>query len=433
MAKIVVMPKLGLVMTAGTIVTWLKSVGDPVTEGEPLFDVETEKLTNTIEAPASGTLLRILVDAGSKVPCFTPVGVIGAVGEDISALLAQSAEESGGAGAAQAENQTPAGPEQPAAALDQPAGRVVASPAARRLAKELGVDLALVTGTGPKGRISEEDVRAFHTAAASPVPKATPLAAKLAAEQGISLSDVPAQGRITAADVADQCPPPDEGETVPMTGMRRTIAENMCNSHLTSPTVTYHIHVDMSAAGKLREALRQAGIKVSYTDLLVQVTAQALRQFPVVNSSVTDQSIRYHSHINIGVAVALEQGLLVPNIPDADKKGLREISAMLRQLSAAARSGTLSMDRLQGGTFTISNLGMYGMERFTPIINQPEVAILGVNAIEEQVVALHGQAVIRPMMGLSLTADHRAIDGAVAAQFLQRIKALLETPALLLA
>ena len=148
---------------------------------------------------------------------------------------------------------------------------------------------------------------------------------------------------------------------------------------------------------------------------------------------MTDQSIRYHSHINIGVAVALEQGLLVPNIPDADKKGLREISAMLRQLSAAARSGTLSMDRLQGGTFTISNLGMYGMERFTPIINQPEVAILGVNAIEEQVVALHGQAVIRPMMGLSLTADHRAIDGAVAAQFLQRIKALLETPALLLA
>lgn len=433
MAKVVVMPKLGLVMTAGTIMEWRKSVGDTVTEGESLFDVETEKLTNTIEAPASGTLLQILVEAGNKVPCFTPVGVIGAVGEDISELLADATEESTPDEGRQAV--APPATAEPVADRPAPAGRVVASPAAKKLAKELGVDLAQVTGTGPKGRISEEDVRAFHTSASQTAsgPKTTPLAAKLAAEQGVELADVSAQGRITAADVAGQIPPAEDGEAVPMTGMRRAIAENMRNSHLTSPTVTYHIHVDMSAAGQLREALRQGGIKVSYTDLLVQVVAQALREFPVVNSSVVDQSIQYHNHINIGVAVALEQGLLVPNISDADKKGLREISAMLRQLAAAARNGTISMDRLQGGTFTISNLGMYGMERFTPIINQPEAAILGVNAIEEQVVAVNGQAAIRPMMGLSLTADHRVIDGAVAAQFLQRIKTLLETPALLLA
>ena len=218
-----------------------------------------------------------------------------------------------------------------------------------------------------------------------------------------------------------------------MSGMRKAIARNMQASHMTSPTVTYQISVEMDAMRAYRAQLKENDIKVSYTDLLVKFVSKALTEFPLLNCSIEGDELIMKNYVNMGVAVALENGLVVPNIPNADKKGLAQISAELKELSEAARSGNLSGDKLTGGTFTITNLGMYGIESFSPIINQPEVAILGVNAMEEKVVVRKGEQVIRLMMTLSLTADHRAVDGAVAAQFLHRVKTLLENPALMLA
>ena len=218
-----------------------------------------------------------------------------------------------------------------------------------------------------------------------------------------------------------------------MNGMRKAIAKNMLNSHMTSPTVTANLSVDMSAMKAYREQLKAKEIKVSYTDLLVKFVAKALTEFPLLNCSVEDNKIVYKHYVNMGVAVALDNGLLVPNIADADRKSLTEISAEVKELAKLAREGKLPPEKLRGGTFTITNLGMYGIESFTPIINQPEVAILGVNTMEDKVVVRNGEMVIRPMMNLSLTADHRVVDGSVAAQFLQRVKSLLENPALMLA
>ena len=252
---------------------------------------------------------------------------------------------------------------------------------------------------------------------------------------------MPAHGRVLAADILaavqkGASAPAEEKpreETVPMNGMRKAIARNMLNSHMTSPTVTFNLGVDMTELKKLREQLKSEDIKVSYTDILVKVVAVALTEFPLLNCSVEDNKIIYKHYVNMGVAVALDNGLVVPNVPDADKKSLTEISAEVKELAKLAREGGLPMDRLTGGTFTITNLGMYGIESFSPIINQPEVAILGVNTMEDKVVVVDGEICVRPIMNLSLTADHRVVDGSVAAQFLQRIKKLMEKPALLLA
>ena len=446
MAKVIVMPKLGLTMTEGTVSKWLKKEGDAVKEGEPLFEVETDKLTNTIEASASGTLLKIAVAEGGTAKCLDPVAVIGEAGEDASALLGGAAPA-----AAPAASAAPAAAAAPAASAPAraPGERVLASPAAKKLAKELGIDIALVPGTGPRGRVTEEDVKNYKPAAPTPAPaapeepkvKASPLAAKVAADIGLDLKDVPAHGRVLAADILAAVQkggsaPAEAGpreEAVPMNGMRKAIARNMLNSHMTSPTVTFNLGIDMTELKRLREQLKGEEIKVSYTDILVKVVARALTEFPLLNCSVEDNKIIYKHYVNMGVAVALENGLVVPNVRDADKKSLTEISAEVKELASLAREGKLPMDALTGGTFTITNLGMYGIESFSPIINQPEVAILGVNTMEDKVVVVDGEICVRPIMNLSLTADHRVIDGSVAAQFLQRVKKLMEKPALLLA
>ena len=444
MAKVIVMPKLGLTMTEGTVSKWLKHEGDAVKEGEPLFEVETDKLTNTIEASASGTLLKIAVAEGGTAKCLDPVAVIGEAGEDVSALIGVIPAAGAAAPAPAAAAAAPAAPAR------APGERVLASPAAKKLAKELGIDIALVPGTGPKGRITEEDVKNYKPAEAAPAApaapeepkvKASPLAAKVAADIGLDLKDVPAHGRVLAADILAAVQkggsaPAEAGpreEAVPMNGMRKAIARNMLNSHMTSPTVTFNLGIDMTELKRLREQLKVEEIKVSYTDILVKVVARALTEFPLLNCSVEDNKIIYKHYVNMGVAVALDNGLVVPNVRDADKKSLTEISAEVKELATLARKGGLPMDRLTGGTFTITNLGMYGIESFTPIINQPEVAILGVNTMEDKVVVVDGEICVRPIMNLSLTADHRVIDGSVAAQFLQRVKKLMEKPALLLA
>ena len=447
MAKVIVMPKLGLTMTEGTVSKWLKHEGDAVKEGEPLFEVETDKLTNTIEASASGTLLKIAVAEGGTAKCLDPVAVIGEAGEDVSALIGVIPAAGAAAPAPAAPASAAAAPAAPARA---PGERVLASPAAKKLAKELNIDISLVPGTGPKGRVTEEDVKNYKPAEAAPAApaapeepkvKASPLAAKVAADIGLDLKDVPAHGRVLAADILAAVQkggsaPAEAGpreEAVPMNGMRKAIARNMLNSHMTSPTVTFNLGIDMTELKRLREQLKGEEIKVSYTDILVKVVARALTEFPLLNCSVEDNKIIYKHYVNMGVAVALDNGLVVPNVRDADKKSLTEISAEVKELATLARKGGLPMDRLTGGTFTITNLGMYGIESFTPIINQPEVAILGVNTMEDKVVVVDGEICVRPIMNLSLTADHRVIDGSVAAQFLQRVKKLMEKPALLLA
>ncbi len=437
MAKVVVMPKLGLTMTEGTVSKWLKKVGDAVNEGEPLFEVETDKLTNTIEASASGVLRHIFAHDGATVPVLDKIAIIAAADEDIGALLG-AAEPPKVAEAPAASGQTAVAP--PA----KPAGgRVVATPVAKKLAKEMGIDISLVRGTGPNGRITEEDVKNYKPAPAAQeeqTVKASPLAAKVAADLGIDLTELGGHGRVLAEDILkylestrEKGEEPRREESVPMNGMRKAIARNMLNSHMTSPTVTFNLSVDMSRMKLYREQLKANDIKVSYTDLLVKFVAKALTEFPLLNCSIEDNNIIYKHYVNMGVAVALENGLVVPNVRDADKKSLTDISAEIKELAKLAREGGLPMEKLRGGTFTITNLGMYGIESFTPIINQPEVAILGVTTMEDRVVVRNGEMVIRPMMTLSLTADHRAVDGSVAAEFLKRVKTLLENPALILA
>ena len=431
MAAFINMPKLGMTMEEGTVTRWLKNEGDAVKRGEAVFELESDKLANSAEAPVDGILRKILIPVGGTVPILAHVGIIAGADEDIAPLLA----EAGGAPAAE---EAPAASAAPAAVSAAPKadGRITATPRAKKIAKELGIDLAdIQTATGWHGMICEKDVRAYQPA---PAVKTSPLAKKAAEALGIDLRDIKKDGRVLAADLLaylerEGAAPAAAEERRPMNGMRKAIARNMLSSHMTSPTVTYQISVEMDAMRDYRAQLAENGLKVSYTDLLVKFVAKALTEHPLLNCSIDGEELVLKKYVNMGVAVALEGGLVVPNIPNADKKGLAQISAELKELSEAARNGALTADKLTGGTFTITNLGMYGIESFSPIINQPEVAILGVNAMEEKLVIRKGEQVIRLMMTISLTADHRAVDGAVAAQFLHRVKQLLENPALMLA
>ena len=419
MAHEVIMPKLGMTMIEGKLIKWLKQEGDPIKLGDPVFELETDKLTNTAEAMYEGTLLKILGTEGETYPCFALLGVVGKPGEDISEILAKN----GG---------TPA--DEPVVPVRR-TGRIIASPAARKLAKDNDIELALVSPTGPNGRIVLRDVESFIKSGAAPAVKASGLAKKMAADIGVDISSVPASGRVMAADVqkfAASFASEQLEERVPMNGMRATIARRMSESQAMSPTVNYVIAADTTALREMKRSLADAGVSVSYTDLIVKIVAKTLPEFPNLNCSIDGGDIVYKRYVNMGIAVALDDGLLVPVVKNAHLRGLAEISAEVKSLAAAAREGRITPDALSGGTFTISNLGMYGIESFTPIINQPEVAILGVNAIQDTVVAVDGAPCVRPIMKLSLTADHRAADGAVAAAFLAKVKKVIEKPALLL-
>ena len=440
MATELLMPKLGLTMTEGTIDEWKKKEGDSVAKGEIIYSVATDKLTNDVEADCDGILLKILVKEGDTVPCKTVVGYVGAAGESVP----QGGTAATGAAVSATVDAAPAAECCCAKAAERPAGDyVLATPYAKKLAKEKGFDIAQIPATGYKGVIVSRDVNGFKPCAAPAEEKgvkASPLAAKVAADLGIDLNQVNAHGRVLAEDILaylknsrEVGAAPEREEVKPMNGMRKAIARNMQNSHMTSPTVTFNLGIDMTAMKAYREQLKSNDIKVSYTDLLVKFVAKALTEYPLLNCSIDGNNIIYKNYVNMGVAVALDNGLVVPNVADADKKSLTEISAEVKELATLARAGKLPPEKLQGGTFTITNLGMYGIESFSPIINQPEVAILGVNTMEDKVVVRNGEMVIRPIMNLSLTADHRVVDGSVAAQFLQRVKSLMENPALMLA
>nr|WP_300090346.1 dihydrolipoamide acetyltransferase family protein [Sedimentibacter sp.] len=431
MAEYIVMPKMGLTMTEGFLTNWKKSEGDMINSGDTLFDVETDKLTNSYEAKSSGILRKIIVREGT-VKVLEPVAVIGDADEDISALLAQS-----GSSVPVPENKadvkTPsmAPSETPAAA-----GRIKISPRAKKIAQDLGVDISSVSGTGPGGAITEDDIKAF---AEKNVNKKISPAAAIAAEQlNVDTNQIQKETRIMKDDVIKfkldeelmkYASPMETRKT--MTTMRKVIAKRMHESVQTSPTVNYNLKVDTTAMKQLKDDLKDA-VKLSYTDILVKIVSMVLLEHPLLNSSVDGNEIITRNYVNMGVAVALPEGLLVPVVKYANVKGLKDISKEIKDMGQKAKNNELTADELTGGTFTITNIGMFGIESFTPIINQPEVAILGVNTIEEEARVVEGEIKIKPMMNLSLTADHRVVDGAVAASFMAKLKQYIEKPGMLL-
>lgn len=419
MADYIVMPKLGLTMTEGTIRDWQVKEGDAISVGDLIFEIETDKITKTFESPQAGVLLKILVPEGT-VKVQDPVGIIGVEGEDFAGLLKDAPAQAADAPEA----------EKPAAVAAKPAakaagGKVKISPKARKRAEELGIDYRTITGTGPGGVISADDVEQ-----AAKAPKATPMAAVTAEQLGVDLKDIPADGRIRKDDVERFARPADAPERESMSRMRQIISDRMKESQNISAPVNFTVSADMTEVTRLRESLK-ATKKVSFNDILVLLISRTLKDYPLLNASAEGNEIVYHNAVHMGIAVAVEGGLMVPVLQNADTKTLSQIADETAELAAGCRDMSIDPDLLEGSTFSVTNLGMFGMEAFTPIINQPNLAILGINAIQKKPVVVEDEIVIRPMMNLSLTADHRIVDGAVAAQFLKTLVERIEQPALL--
>ena len=419
------MPQLGLTMTEGTVTKWFKAVGDTVAVGEVLVEVATDKITNQLEANLAGVLLEIIVDEGATAPVQAVIAIIGQPGEKVATATKTTPEVTELLQTTVTEAAEASDAYTPAVRID---GRIKASPYAKKLAAAQGIDLSVVTGTGPTGRIVERDIREYAMQAPT---KASPLAVKVAAEHQVNLAEIQKETRIMKADVLAAVKPATVAK--PLVGIRKVIAERMALSWNTAPHVHLTVEVDMTAVLGLKENLvRATGQKASVTELVVKCAAYALREMPVVNSSLMDNRIVLHEAVNIGIAVALDDGLIVPVVRNADQKNLSQLREAIVSLGGKARSGKLSPDEISGGTFTVTNLGMFGTDHFTPVINPPESAILGVCRIVEKPVVLAGTIVTRPMSNFILGFDHRLIDGAVGAKFMARLRKLLENPSLLI-
>ena len=420
----VIMPALGVAQQTGTLLKWLKKEGESVSKGEPLMEIETDKATVEIEAPASGILTQVTAQPGDEVPVGNRIALILAPGESPTAETPQSPHSqnsSAGSGPLPKGEGKSGGVEKPAAAALPPlpkgegrgegrtvastsvrpnnpsrasiAGRILASPAAKRIAREQGVQLATLQGSGPEGSILVRDI--LHATA----------------------TEAAQANDISAAS-----------EALPLSTMCRIVGERMVQSKLTTPHFYISMEIDMSAIGKLRREWRQRGDQVipSINDFILLACARALKQFPAVNSSYAGQGIVFNNNINLGMAVALEEGLVVPVIRDADQLTLLEVNGRARDLIDKAQKKKLFPLDYEGGTFTVSNLGMLGVDSFVAIINPPQCAILATGRVAPRVVAEEDMLAIKSMMTATLSADHRIIDGAVGARFLQRIKKLLE-------
>jgi pyruvate dehydrogenase E2 component (dihydrolipoamide acetyltransferase) len=414
MSSQVTLPRLGQGMESGTIVRWLKAEGDTVEKGEPLYELDTEKVTQEVEADASGTLLKILAGEGKEIEVGKAIAVIGEEGEEVPAEppepKAEAAAEpktEAAAEPAEAHAEEPeAEPEPEPVARSENGGRVKASPLARRIARERGIDLASLSGTGPEGRIVAEDVERAEKAAAPPaVPKAAP------------------------------APPPGEVEAVPLTGIRKAIARRMTEAW-EAPAFQITMTADMTAAIRLREALverqSEGDAKPTYSDILTKVCAVALMRHRAVNAVFAGDEVHLLPTADVGIAVAVPNGLLVPVLRRCETKTVPQLANERAELVARTREGKLRQEDLEGGTFTISNLGMYGVERFVAVLNPPQAAILAVGAIEERAVVREGELAARPVLEMTLTCDHRAVDGATASEFLRTVKQFLEEPGLAL-
>ena len=469
MAKEITMPQMGFDMTEGTIANWLKAEGDSIKKGEPVAEIETDKTTIQIESFDSGVLLKILAPAGAKVPVGQPIALVGQPGEAAPA-------PADGSSAVVTPAAVPVQAESPAA----PAAEVKATPIAQRIAAELGVDLALVKGTGPDGQIRREDVESYAqtmktgSAPASPAVVTTgrivasPAARRLAEQRGVDLRLVKGSGpdgRIVLEDVekfaasapaavsasapavvpvappAPAVAPQAAPQVLPRTAagvrkalsrMRQTIAQRMTESKTTTPHFYITLPVEMDAALALRqqinESLKPENLKVSVNDMVVRATALALRRFPNLNASFEGDAIVLHEQIHVGVAVAVEGGLVTVTVRDTDKKTLREIAIESAAMAARARDNKLQPTDLGGQTFTVSNLGMYGITVFSAIVNPPDAGILAVGAATPAPVVRDGEVVVRNIMNITLSGDHRVTDGAEGALFVNEIKRLLENP-----
>lgn len=474
MATLLTMPKLGMTMEEGTVHAWFKQEGEPVEEGEPLLSVLTDKIDIEVEAPVSGVLRKILVQQGEMVPINTPIAVIAEADEDITALLAQAGAGNTNQASADA---SPSG-EGAGAPPDGREERVRATPVARRLAREHGVDLAVVPGSGPRGRVTRADVEE-HLAglAVATRPAAAPQPWEAGPPQVRSQAGLEAWAAGGALPLAQTPPVPPEGprpasslpaqpvpsvrearpvppggprpvpalpaqsmpsvqQRTPLAGRRRVIARRMSESAFTAPHVTLTTEADVTELVHLRRTLNEAdrargGPGISYLDLFIVIAARALARHPYMNARLEGDDIVVEPDVHIGIAVDHPDGLLVPVIRDVLDLSVGAVARRRAAVVQGARGGTLTPDQLAGGTFTITNLGAYDIDGFTPIINPPQAAILGMGRIVEKPAVYQGQVCVRSMMTLSLSFDHRIVDGAPAAAFLQTTKRLGEQPALL--
>jgi pyruvate dehydrogenase E2 component (dihydrolipoamide acetyltransferase) len=395
MPTIIEMPALSSTMKKGKVVKWAKGEGDAVEKGEILYEVETDKVNVEVESLTSGFLRKILVGEGIEVPVNTPIAVMTeSMDEDISAVLEAAPASEISSPKEEPEKET----RKELKKIRK--SKLKISPLARRIAEEKGIDPQTLNGTGPGGRITKEDV-------------------EKALEEGVQAPVEPTRDERV------------DGEDIELTKMRKVIAQRLQQSKVTAPHFYVDVTADATAMTQTKEALekktKEEGIKVSFNDILIKILSQALEEFPMVNASFREEYIRRHREINIGVAVAVDEGLVVPVLKNADRKTISEISREVAELAGKARTKKLLPDEYQDGTFTITNLGMFGVESFHAIINPPESGILAVSAVSPKAVVVDGEIVVRSCLRMSLSVDHRLVDGAIAARFLARIKEMVET------
>lgn len=460
MAVEIIMPKLGVDMQEGEIIEWKKQEGDAVSEGDILLEIMSDKTNMELEAEDSGVLLKIIHGDGDVVPVTKVIGYLGEAGEELD-LASQSAPAPSQEKDEVKVDQAPQVSVAPQAAAQEPVvqdaqGSVRATPAARKLAKDLKIDLGQVAGTGPKGRVHKEDVENFKAAQ----PKASPLAAKMAHENGIDLASVVGtgfRGKIMKEDILDlleavkpkvatEAPAavkkekadlPEGVEVIKMSAMRKAVAKSMVNSYLTAPTFTLNYDIDMTEMIALRKKLiepimAKTGLKVSFTDLIGLAVVKTLMkpEHRYLNASLINDAteIELHQFVNIGIAVGLDEGLLVPVVHGADKMSLSDFVVASKDVIKKAQTGKLRAAEMSGSTFSITNLGMFGTKIFNPIINQPNSAILGIGATIPTPTVVDGEIAIRPIMAMCLTIDHRIVDGMNGAKFMVDLKNLMENP-----
>lgn len=421
--EIVKMPRLSDTMEEGTVASWLKKVGDQVEEGDILAEIETDKATMEFESFYSGTLLHIGIQEGESAPVDTVLAVIGPKGTDVDAVLAGGSSTSVKEAGTETEKSIPKPEvsEEPVSVAAQDGQRIFASPLAKRLAQEKGIDLSAIKGSGDQGRIIRKDIEEYRPTQES-------------AAKAVEVGEKPATAK-TAAPTPVYLPVGEEAvEEVKNSQMRKIIAKRLAESKYSAPHYYLTIEVDMDNAKASREYINQLpDTKISFNDMVVKACAVALKKHPQVNTTWNNETTRINHHVHIGVAVAVEDGLMVPVLKFADQMSLTQIGASVRDLAGKARNKKISPAEMEGSTFTVSNLGMFGISEFTSIINQPNSAILSVGAIEEKPVVKNGQIVIGSVMKVTLACDHRTVDGATGAQFLQTLRAFLENPVTMLA
>ncbi|CAM4204019.1 dihydrolipoamide acetyltransferase family protein [Lacicoccus alkaliphilus] len=445
MAEKLLLPKMGATMEEGTIENWLLEEGDKVEEGDAVVEVATDKVTIEVEAENDGVLLKKLYAPGDTVPVQQAIAFIGDEGEDVSDLLEDiESEASAESDASQSVAERPVSEQVKEDIIDstsgvEGSGSIRRTPIARRLAQQNNLSLEDITGSGPMGRIQKIDVESHLEKSEQ---KITPLAQKMSSDYEVELSKVSgsgANGKIIKDDIVSaerelNTAKLDTSKRVPFKGIRKVIASRMSESFYTAPHVTMTSEIDMTEAVELRKKLlpvieESEKVRLSYNEIIIKATASALAQNTNINVSLEDEKeIVYHQEINIGFAVSVQEGLVVPVLREVDQKGLGRLTKEAKAIAEKAKEGVITSEELEGSTFTISNLGMFAVDGFSPIINMPNAAILGVGRIQEKPIIVEGQVEIRSMMTLSLSFDHRIINGAPAAQFLTDLKGVLENP-----